>query len=334
MDISEILDLIIIGSGPAGLTSSIYASCFHLKHTVIGEHLGGQLQYAPHILNYPGFPDISGRELTERMVEQVNKREGKIITDRVNKISNYQIIIDNIQLKGYLAETQTGNKYFGRAIILATGTERRKLNIPGEVEYTAKGVHYCATCEQFDYEGKTCVIVGGANSAVQAAVELAQAAGKVYIMYRGDQLRGDPIWIEQIERIKKIEVFYKTEVLEILGDGNSVNGVKFKIRDDSSRGIKILNTDKVFIEIGGIPGTSLVIPLGVTMDKGGYIIVDDTLATNISGIFAAGDLVSYGLSIEQISSAVGLGARAAASAFAYLKQKKAPILWGQSHIKR
>jgi len=133
MDISEILDLIIIGSGPAGLTSSIYASCFHLKHTVIGEQLGGQLQYAPHILNYPGFPDISGRELTERMVEQVNKREGKIITDRVNKISNYQIIIDNIQLKGYLAETQTGNKYFGRAIILATGTERRKLNIPVEI---------------------------------------------------------------------------------------------------------------------------------------------------------------------------------------------------------
>ncbi|KKS74169.1 MAG: NADH oxidase/thioredoxin reductase, partial [Candidatus Gottesmanbacteria bacterium GW2011_GWC2_42_8] len=153
--------------------------------------------------------------------------------------------------------------------------------------------------------------------------------GKVYIIYRGSQLRGDPIWLIQIEKNPKIEVIYATEVLEIKGDGEKLTGVVLK-----STGEKLLSVDKVFIEIGGVPGTALVIPLGVAMDKGGYIKVDDKLATNIPGIFAAGDLVSYGLSIEQISTAVGLGARAAASAFAYLKEEKAPILWGQSLIKR
>src|SRR3989344_95956 len=322
MDESKNYDLIIIGAGPAGLTASIYASCFHLNHLVLSSTIGGQLLFAPHILNYPGYKKISGNELTEKMVEQVESMGGSIVKENVIKISKPE----NSQ---YEVETQTGNKFRSKSIILATGTERRKLNIPGEVEYTSKGVHYCATCEQFDYEGKICAVFGGANSAVQAAVELAQAAGKVYIIYRGSQLRGDPIWLIPIEKNPKIEVIYATEVLEIKGDGEKLTGVVLK-----STGEKLLSVDKVFIEIGGVPGTALVIPLGVAMDKGGYIKVDDKLATNIPGIFAAGDLVSYGFSISQISKAVGLGGRGAASAFAYLKEEKAPILWGQSHIKR
>src|SRR3989338_8127758 len=318
----NLYDLIIVGAGPAGLTASIYASCFHLKHIVISTTLGGQLLFAPHILNYPGYININGKELTEKMAGQVRERGGKIVTGSVTNISSSKT-------GRFKLETNDRQKFQAKAIILATGTERRKLNIPGEVEYTAKGVHYCATCEQFDYEGKICAVFGGANSAVQAAVELAQAAGKVYIIYRGSQLRGDPIWLIQIEKNPKIEVIYATEVLEIKGDGEKLTGVVLK-----STGEKLLSVDRVFIEIGGVPGTALVIPLGVVMDKGGYIKVDDKLATNIPGIFAAGDLVSYGLSIEQISTAVGLGARAAASAFAYLKEEKAPTLWGQSLIKR
>ncbi len=355
-------DLIIIGSGPAGLTASIYASCYHLKHLVIGGALGGQLQLAPDILNYPAFESISGKELTQKMFDQAVKRGGEIITQSVIKISNNNE-------KVYEVETQDGKKYQAKAVILATGTERRKLNIPGEVEYTGRGVHYCATCEKFDYDGKICAIIGGANSAVQAAVEIAQAASKVFIIYRGSQLRGDPIWLEQVEKNPKIEVLYNSVVTEIVGDGEKVTGVKLSSsipnfsdtqplsntsstgpisttsqeqsltgRDQSAKLVSsdnnLLPLDKVFIEIGGVPGTALVIPLGVKMDQGGYIEVNERLATNIPGIFAAGDLVSYGLSIEQISSAVGLGARAAASAFAFLKQEKAPTLWGGSQIKR
>ena len=325
MDESKNYDLIIIGAGPAGLTASIYASCFHLNHLVLSSTIGGQLLFAPHILNYPGYKKISGNELTEKMVEQVESMGGSIVKENVIKISKPE----NSQ---YEVETQTGNKFRSKSIILATGTERRKLNIPGEVEYTSKGVHYCATCEQFDYEGKICAVIGGANSAVQAAVELSQAASKVYVIYRGSELRGDPIWIDQIDKSHKIEVIYKTQILEIKGDGEKLNSIRIKNSEDNTE--KILEVEKVFIEIGGVPGTALVIPIGVKTDKGGYIIVDDTLATSVAGIFAAGDLVSYGLSIEQISSAVGLGARAASSAFAYLKNNKAPILWGQSQINR
>ncbi len=361
MENLTVYDLVIIGSGPAGLTASIYASCYHLKHLIIGTTLGGQLQLAPDILNYPGFENIGGKELTEKMVEQVKKRGGEIVVGSVTRIKQLfnptnptnKPMNNNNGTMGqwdngnyFEVETQEGNKYQTRAIILATGTERRKLNVPGEVEYTARGVHYCATCEKFDYAGKVCAVVGGANSAVQAAVELSQAASEVYIIYRGTELRGDPIWLEQVEKNSKIEVIYSTVVKEIVGDGSKVTAVtlnsKFKIQNSKlqlksqNEGNYIYNLpmDKIFIEIGGVPGTALVIPLGVAMDPGGYINVNERLATNVPGIFAAGDLVSYGLSIEQISSAVGLGARAAASAFAFIKGDKAPTVWGGAQIKR
>ena len=368
-------DLIIIGAGPAGLTASIYASCFHLKHLVIGSVLGGQMINAPDILNYPGFENISGKELTERMIVQVKKRGGEIIIDSVMKIlagpafakasagkpafinSSLASPAKSISNNGYFeVETQDGKKYQAKAIILATGTERKKLNVPGEAEYTAKGVYYCAACEKQDYDGKVCGVVGGGNGAVQAAVELAQAAAKVYIIYRGSELRGDPIWLEQVEKNKKIEVIYNTIITEIVGDGEKVTHVILnKVKNPATEGSaspstvrymasldpsatpqddKRLSLDKLFIEIGGVPGTALVAPLGVEMDQGGYLKVNEKLETNISGIFAAGDLVSLGMSIEQISSAVGCGARAATFVFAYLKQNKAPTLWGQSQIRR
>lgn len=350
-------DLVIIGSGPAGLTVSIYASCYHLSHLIIGKVLGGEVLLAPDILNYPGFESISGKELTERMVGQVKMRGGELIIDSVVKItslsntSNVSNSVTSINNEKYFElETQAGNKYQSKSIILATGTERRKLNVPGEAEYTSKGVHYCATCEKFDYEGKVCAVVGGANSAVQAAVELSQAASKVYIIYRGTQLRGDAVWLEQVEKHPNIEVIYNTAVTEIVGDGEKLTGVKLKstsnvsntsnsVTSENNETMKqwnneILPLDKLFIEIGGVPGTALVIPVGVEVDAGGFIKTDQKLATNVPGIFAAGDLVTFGYNLEQISSAVGLGARAAASAFAFLKGDKAPTVWGGSTIKR
>jgi len=323
-------DLIVIGSGPAGLTASIYASCFHLKHLVIGSVLGGQLVNAPDILNYPGFSQISGKELAGRMAEQVSARGGEIVTQSVTKISK-------TEEKYFEIETQDGKKYQARSIILATGTERKKLNVPGEAQYTGKGIYYCATCEKQDYEGKICAVVGGGNSAVQAAVELVQAASKVYIIYRGTELRGEPVWLEQIKNNPKIEVVAGTIINEIVGDGEKMKGIKLikQLNNPPAGGqMKQLDVDKIFIEIGGIPGTALIIPLGIEINGGGYIKVNERLETNILGVFAAGDLVKSGLSIEQIATAVGLGARAAASAFAFLKEDKAPSLWGQSQIKR
>lgn len=315
-------DVVIIGAGPAGLTASIYASCFHLSHIVIGKIVGGQILLAPDVLNYPGFMEISGKELAEKMSAQAKARGGTIIEDMVTSIT--------VKNNMFEVVTERGQRFQSLSIILATGTERKRLNVPGEMEYAGRGVHYCATCERQDYAGKTVAVVGGANSAAQSSVQLAQAASKVIMLYRGTELRCDPIWLSQIQDHPNISVLYKTVVSAIIGDGAKATGVKVT-RDGIEEEIQL---DKIFVEIGGVPGTALVAPLGVTLDPGGFIHVNEKLATNVPGVFAAGDLISYGLSIEQISSAVGLGARAAASVFSYIKGNKAPSAWGNTLIKR
>ena len=318
-------DIVIIGSGPAGLTSSIYASCFRLNHMIIGASNGGLMALAPDILNYPGFTEVSGKDLTEKMVSQVKNKGIEILNDTVTKIEKIN--------EGFKVETQSGKTFDTKTVILATGTERRRLNVPGEIEYIGKGVQYCATCERFDYENKIVAVAGGANAACQGAVQLSHVASKVYIIYRGAELRCDPIWMAQIKNDPKIEVLYNTAITEIVGDSQRLTGVKIKpVSQDGE--IKELNLERLFIEIGGVPGTSLVIPLGVEMDPGGYVKVNEKLETNVPGIFAAGDVVSHKFSIEQISSAVGSGARASTSAFSYLKQQNAPSIWGSSQIQR
>lgn len=321
-------DLVIVGAGPAGLTASIYASCFKLNHIVIGKTLGGQVALAPDILNYPGFEEISGTELTKKMADQAKKRGGEIVLDGVTSITKNQ--------SSFIVSTESQKQYEARSIILATGVERRKLNVPGEVEYTGKGVQYCAKCETFDYENKITAVVGGANAAAQTAVQLAHAATKVYIVYRGSELRCDEIWKTKIDESSKIEIVYQSQITEITGDGTKLTGINIKINSpiNGQSETKQLNIDRLYIEIGGVPGTAIVSQLGVKIDAGGFIDVDDTLATSVAGIFAAGDMISHKYSIEQISSAVGLGARATQSAFTYLKKQKAPVLWGGSLIQR
>lgn len=315
-------DLIIIGAGPAGLTASIYASCFHLTHSVIGSSIGGQMLLAPDIINYPGFVEIAGSELTERMVAQVRARGGTVVEDAVISMTKDEDY--------FTIHTEKKSTYTAKTLIIATGTERKKLNVPGEKEYTGRGVYYCATCERQDYDGKVVAVVGGANAAAQSALQLGQAAAKVFLLCRGAELECDPEWMTQIGKHPNIEILYATTVKEIIGDQTGITGVNV-VQNTAEQKISL---QKVFIEIGGVPGTALVVPLGVEMDMGGFIKVNERLETSVPGVFAAGDLVSYGLSIEQISTAVGLGARAAASAFAYLKNVRTPSTWGQTLIKR
>ncbi len=317
-----IYDTIIIGTGPAGLTASLYASCFHLTHIVIGKVFGGQMMLAPEIINYPGFTEISGQNLSRQMINQVKLRGGQLFEDIV-------VVVEK-EGTGFLVKTKLRKTYQALSIILATGTDRKRLNVPGELEYINRGVHYCVVCERQDYQGKVVAVVGGGNAAIQGVVQLAHLAAKVILFVRSSEIRADAVWVSEMKQHNNIEVCYNTKVLGIVGDGNKLTSVK--VLTDSQE--KNISLDKFFVEIGGVPGTALVSPLGVAMDPGGYIHVDGKLSTNIPGVFAAGDLVSYGLSIEQISSAVGLGARAAASAFSYLKEGKAPSAWGSTLIKR
>ncbi|MBI4009119.1 FAD-dependent oxidoreductase [Candidatus Roizmanbacteria bacterium] len=321
-------DLIIIGAGPAGLTSSIYASCLGLKSLVIGSTIGGQLTLAPDILNYPGFEEIKGVELTERMVAQAKKRGGEILTDMIYEIEKTE--------SGFKVKTKNEKEYESKTIILATGVERRKLNIPGEIEYTDKGIMYCATCGRFDYLQTVAAVIGGANAACQTAAQVAHSAKKVYIIYRGNELRCDEVWKKHIEENPNIEVIFNSVVSEIFGDGKKLTGIKIQVKNPqtNSTEIKNLQVDRLFVEIGGVPGTALLIALGVAMDPGGFISVDEKLSTSVAGVYAAGDVISHRFSIEQITSAVGSGARAASAVFSFLKQQMAPTLWGSSKIVR
>lgn len=308
----QILDLIIIGSGPAGLTASIYASRYKMSNLVIGKQKGGTIGLAHKVENYPGFVSISGLELMEKMEAQAKKLGAEIIYDPA----------ESIKKEGGIFKVYTdGEKEFqGKTLILATGTERRKLGIPGEEEFLGKGVTYCHTCDAPFFQDKIVAVIGGADSAVSGAIHSAEYAKKVYIVYRKDKLRAEPIWVEQALANPKIEPIYNTNVIEIKGD----QVVKSAVLDSPYQGAKELVLDGVFIEIGGIPGTALAKIAGVEMNEAGYVRVDREMKTNLPGIFAAGDMTDFRPHFQQLVTVEAMGAVAAASAYQFLKHQAAP----------
>jgi thioredoxin reductase (NADPH) len=316
-------DVIIIGIGPAGLTASIYASRYKLSNLVIGKTLAGELSHAKRVENYPGFISISGIELGQKWQEQAEKLGADILIKEVGRIDKLKE-----EKARFLVTINKDESYKARALIVATGSERRRLNIPGEKEYMGKGVTYCTTCDSPFFKDKTVVLVGGSDSAVSGAIHTAQYAKKTIIIYRGEKLRAEPIWLEEWQKLEqqdKGEVIYNTNILEIIGDNTKVTAVKL---DNPYQGKNILKTDGVFVEIGGVPGTTLVQPLGVDIDEAGYVKVEDTMETNIHGLFCAGDMITKSKVIKQATIAMGQGARAAASAFKFLKKESAPQIRG------
>lgn len=310
-------DLIIIGTGPAGCTASIYASRYRLSHVVIGQAVGGTITLASQVENFPGFNSISGLELGEKMLEQVKYLGAEVLLKTVGRLEKTE--------GGFKAITEDGAGYEAKTLVVATGTERRKLNIPGEKEYLGKGVSYCTACDAPFFREKAVALIGGSDAAVSGAVHAAQFAKKVYIIYRGESLRAEPIWIDDIKKDPKIEAIFKTNLKEIKGDGTKVTGVTL---DNPHNGSDLLLLDGVFIEIGGVPGTSLLAPLGVEMDQAGYIKVNEWMETNIAGLFAAGDFTTASHVLQQAITACAQGAAAAAAAFKCLKGQKAPQILG------
>ena len=304
-------DTIIIGAGPAGLTASIYASRYKLSNLVIGKVPGGTIAYAHKVENFPGVPGISGVELGQRMLEQVKALEVEILAEEVVGIE--KSVVDG----KFKITTNTKKEFEARTLIVALGTERRKLNVPGEKEYLGKGVSYCVTCDAPLFKGKTVVLVGGSNAACSGAIHLANFAEKIYLIYRKNALRAEPVWVEEVKENSRIEVIYETNVTEVLGDGTRVTGVKL---DVPYSGNSMLSSNGVFIEIGGQPSSSLLQPLGVELDEDGYVRVDERMSTNIPGLFAAGDLTTKSLILQQVITACAGGAVAANSAFEYLKK--------------
>ena len=304
----DIYDLIIIGAGPAGLTASIYASRYRIHHLVLATSLGGAMATASSVENYPGFKAISGLELTNKMVEQTKNLGGEIKLEEAVEIKK--------TAEGFLLTVTGGKTYTAKALILATGTSRQKLGIPGEKEYLGKGVSYCSTCDAAFFRNKTVAVVGGANAAVMSAVHTAEFCHKVYLVYRRKPLRAEPIWVERVEKNPKITVLYETQIIEILGNNQFVTEAKLNHPVEGSDKLKV---DGVFIEIGGVPLTDLVKPLGVEIDERSLVHVKPNMATNVQGLYAAGDIANVSGELQQIIVACGEGALAALSAFKYLK---------------
>lgn len=304
-------DLIIIGTGPAGLAASIYASRYQIKHLLIGSRLGGTMVWASMIENYPGFELITGADLAQKMMAQVKKLGGEIKNTGVLEIKQKENIFG--------LKTENDEIYETKALIIATGTQRQKLNIPGEAEYLGKGVSYCATCDSAFFKEKTVAVVGGSNAAVTSALHLADLAQKVYLIYRKKPLRADPIWQQRVQKNAKVEIIYETNVLEILGDEQKVTALKL---DKAYQGSEQLKIDGLFIEIGGQPGTELVKNLNVELDKEGYLKVKPDMSTNVAGIFAAGDVANAFGEFRQIVTATSEGAVAANSVYKFLMGAK------------
>jgi len=321
-------DVLIIGSGPAGLMAAIYASRYKLSNLVIGRVLGGTITYAHKVENFPGFKDISGVELGQKMAEQAKALGAEILQEGVSQIilgaedGNAE---SHISPRCFRIITETGKEFESKSLIVATGTERRKLGVSGEEEYLGKGVSYCTTCDAPFFKDKTAVLVGGSNAACSGALHLADFAKKIYLIYRKRELRAEPVWVEEVKANPKIEVIYETNVTKILGvgevggireEGERVGGVEL---DKPYSGSNILLTDGVFIEIGGVPAGEFLKSLEIEFDEGGYIKVGERMETNIPGVFAAGDVTNKSLILSQAITACAQGAIAANSAFEYLK---------------
>jgi thioredoxin reductase (NADPH) len=307
---NKFYDLIIIGSGPAGLTASIYASRYKMSNMVIGSLPGGTITEAWVVENFPAFNKIPGMELGQKMYEHAKELGAEMILDDAKDISSENGI--------FKIKVSQDKEYLAKNILIATGSQARRLNLPNEDKYIGKGVVYCATCDAYFFKGKTVAVIGAANSAITAALLLSTLADKVYMIYRSENLKGDPVWIDKVKENPKITLIPNTNIIGLSGENN----LEKVTLDNSYNNSTELAVDGLFIEIGVVPNTVLTSKIGVLTDEKGYIVVDNAQATNISGIWAAGDITNNSNNLHQVITACAEGA-VAANAIFMSKERKA-----------
>jgi thioredoxin reductase (NADPH) len=301
---SHIYDLAIIGSGPAGMGCAVYAARYKLDTVIISSDIGGLVNQAPRIENYLGYESIPGTELVEKFRNHVKASNVPIIEDCVVKISKSKVLFE------VHTEQQVIQSKF---VLIASGLERRKLDIPGEKEFEGRGVTYCATCDAPMFKGLDVAVIGGSDAAASAAVLAAKYAKQVYMIYRGDKLRCEPYWSDKIKSMKNISIIYNANLTEIRGT-KLVESVKL----DNGRELKLRG---IIVEVGSVPTTSLTKGLGVAVDDKGYIKVDASMKTNIDGVYAAGDVCNANNNFRQIITSVSNGSIAANSVFLKMHTK-------------
>ena len=303
-------DVIVIGAGPGGMTAALYASRANLKVAMLDRGVyGGQMNNTAEVENYTGFKSILGPDLAEQMYQSSIQFGADFVYGNVEKVT-----VDEDGIKH--VKTDSG-ELEAPAIVIATGSQYRKLGIPGEDEYSGKGVSYCAVCDGAFYRGKNVTTVGGGDSAVEESEYLAKLVNNVNIVHRRDQLRAQKILQDRAFANDKIGFTWNTIVTEIVGNGKKVTGVKTHNKETNED--RLVPTDGVFIYIGNVPMTEPFKDLGIT-DEQGWVITDDEMKTSVPGVFAVGDVRDKKL--RQITTAVGDGGIAGQGVFSYIESLK------------
>lgn len=309
----ENYDVIIIGGGAAGLTAAIYTCRKKLKTAIITLDVGGQTMLTNHIENYPGFDLVPGPELMSKFMQQASKFGAEMIMGEVNLIKKKKT--------GFSVELKNKETYNSKTIILAFGKTARRMNIPGEDKFFGRGVSTCATCDAPFYKEKIVAVVGGGNSALEAAELLTQFAKKIYLIHRRNEFRADEITIEKIKKLKKLEILLNYTPNEVKGDKFVES---FVIENVKTKEQKTLKVDGVFVEIGYELKTDWLKEL-LDLNDSGEIKIDERCRTSQSGIFAAGDVTT--VPFKQTIISAGEGAKAGLEAYKYIKGDSTAIDW-------
>ncbi len=298
---NQIYDVLIVGGGPAGLTASIYCARYKLKTKIFTDSFGGTMSDAHKVCNFPSYKEISGMELTKKMIDQAKSLDIEIDFETVVDIKKEKEV--------FIVDTKT-QTLRSKKIVLAIGRKRRKLDLPKEKDFLGKGVSYCATCDANFYKNKIVSVVGGSDAAVTAALLLSDIAEKVYLIYRKEKLRATPLWIDSLSKKENVEVLYNTEITKLLWEEKLE-----KIETTT----KNLETEGLFIEIGSIPQKEFLKKINIKTNEQGYIVVDEKQKTNLEGVYAAGDATTSS-ELKQIITAASQGAIAAYNVYKELKK--------------
>jgi len=301
----QIYDLIIIGAGPAGITASVYAARKKINFLVISLDVGGQAAWSGDIENYTGYQFITGPELTQKFQEHMRKYD--------TVLKEGEEVLELKKNGGvFLVKTNKAD-YHSRSVIIASGKKSRELGVPGEKEFKNRGLTYCATCDGPLFSAKTVAVIGGGNSALDAALQLIKIARQVYIINNAPALNGDAIMLQKVQEAGNVTVFNNSQVISVMG-GKFVTGIK--IQDNS--GARDLSLQGVFVEIGLIPNSEFAGDVEKNIKR--EIKINLRNETNIPGVFAAGDVTD--VPEKQIIIAAGEGSKAALSASRYLEINK------------
>jgi len=303
----DLYDVIIIGSGPSGLTAAIYTTRASLKTLIVGgEKWGGQLMLTSLVENFPGFPEgIEGPELMSRMRKQAERLGSEVVEEN--------FVSGDFGKEPFVIKT-ANKEYKSKSVIIATGADNRWLGVAGEEKLIGRGVSSCAPCDGPFFRNKNIIVAGGGDSAMEEAMVLTKFAESVTLVHRRDSFRASPVMVERVKNNPKIKIVLNKQIVEIKGE-DRVTGVKMK--DTSTGEENEMDIDGVFVAIGHLPNSKVF--QGIDVDAGGYIIVQDHTKTNVEGVFVAGDV--HDTSYKQAVTAAGFGCAAALEAQRWLENK-------------